>query len=68
MDFSTHSIKQLELMHRQETYPPRIAVIFDTALALQQILTIHVRVEGTNRDRQLSADLLLPFVDNSKSP
>ena len=67
VDFSTHSIKQLELMHRHETYPPRIAMTFDTTLAPQQTLTVRVRVEGTNKDKQLSADLLLPFVDNSKS-
>ena len=67
VDFSTHSINQLELMHRQETYPPRIVMTFDTMLAPQQTLTIRVRVEGTSRDKQLSADLLLPFVDNSKS-
>ena len=66
VDFSTQSIKQLELMHKQETYPPRITMTFDTTLAPQQTLTVRVRVEGTYRDKQLSADLLLPFVNNSK--
>jgi hypothetical protein len=66
VDYSTQSIKQLELMHKQETYPPRITMTFDTTLAPQQTLTVRVQVKGTYRDKQLSADLLLPFVDNSK--
>ena len=66
VDFSTQSIKQLELMHKQETYPPRITMTFDTTLAPQQTLTVRIQVEGTYRDKQLSVDLLLPFVNNGK--
>jgi hypothetical protein len=66
VDYSTQSIKQLELMHKRETYPPRITITFNITLAPQKALTVRVRVEGTCRDKQLSADLLLPFVDNSK--
>ena len=64
VDFSTNSIEKLKLMHRQGTYPPRIEMRFVTAP--QQTLTLCVQVKGTDRDEQLSADLLLPFVDSGE--
>ena len=60
----TKDIDDIQLMHKTKSYPPRIKMTFATP---QHPLKIHVRVEGTSKDEQLSADFLLfPFGDSGR--
>ena len=64
VDFMTKDIDDIQLMHKTKSYPPRIKMTFATP---QHTLKIHVRVEGTSKDEQLSADFLLfPSDDSGK--